>query len=166
MAIQSYARKYRETFTLRRAPFLLSYAVYSAVSAILHQEQSVRRQHAETISFFWTCLNELHRGSGFGLKKTLSILQDMIRELQVSVEDGIPEQALQPSLDESAFRMFDLDHGVGNADLSGHSDWGMSDSQLLYGVSPVGDLTFMNEQERGISGDALYGLFAPSQRFA
>lgn len=166
LAIQTYVKRYRDAFTLRRAPFLLSYAVYSAVSAILHQDQSVRGQHTDTITFFWTCLNELHRGSGFGLKKTLSILHDMIRELQLSVGEGLWEQMIEPSLDDSAFGGFDLDESPDHPFMPWQNNWGNSNVQPLYDFSPVGDLTFMNEQERGISSDTLYGLFAPPRNYA
>ncbi|KAL9570281.1 hypothetical protein ACKAV7_005584 [Fusarium commune] len=93
-------------FTLRRAPFLLSYAVYSAVIVILRQERHERGQFTEPISFFWTCLSELQVGCNFGLKKPLSVLQDMVREFQTSIKESGSTGTEQPQpagLDESFF---------------------------------------------------------------
>ena len=170
LAIEKYLRMYRNAFSLRRAPFLLSYAAYSAVTVILHQEQQNRGQFADKISFFWTCLNELHRGSNLGLKKPLKIIQDVVRELQINIDQGalmLSEGQLQPSLDESSFNFGTLGTGVipaTNPDMSGAGEWNMLDhSDPIYGMSPMG---FLNGQEKDISHDALYGLFAPAHSFS
>lgn len=183
--IEKYVRMYRNAFTLRRAPFLLSYAVYSSVAVILHQEQLDRAQFTDTISFFWTCLHELQRGCNFGLKKPLAILQDMVHELRISVnEDDLayPAQNLQPSLDQSLLSntlLMDSDHG--GASLSGltpqtaesagsnsfmMSDYPNDDFGQTYVSMPTAGLDFLNDQEIDISHDALYGLFAPTQHFS
>lgn len=176
LAIEKYVRMYRNAFSLRRAPFLLSYAAYSAVTVILHQEQQNRGQFAEKISFFWTCLNELHRGSNLGLKKPLKIIQDVVRELQINIDQGSlleSEQQLQPSLDESSFSALGnlsgsgLTPGNGSfsiSNLSTASEWNNFDQTgPMYGMSPMG---FLNGQENDISHDTLYGLFAPTHTYS
>lgn len=170
--IEKYLRIYRDAFSLRRAPFLVSYAAYSAVTVILHQEQQNRRQFTEKISFFWTCLNELHRGSNLGLKKPLNIIQDVVRELQINIDEGgllNSEQQLYPSLDESSFSLSGNLSGSGpilatTPTISTAGEWNILDhSDPMYGMSPMG---VFNGQENDISHDALYGLFAPTHSFS
>ncbi|KAH7001136.1 fungal-specific transcription factor domain-containing protein [Ilyonectria destructans] len=181
LMIQKLVRRYRESFTLRRAPFLLSYAVYSAVIAILRQERRERGQFTEPISFFWTCLSELQVGCNFGLKKPLSVLQDMVREFQVSIKEGSAagqEQPVPAGLDESFFFPLAMTPSNGGMPhtatrppapymptVSSEYIGGVMDHvDPVWGNSP-GLLDFLNDQEKDISQDALYGLFAPSQPF-
>ncbi|CAM1504837.1 Fc.00g024280.m01.CDS01 [Cosmosporella sp. VM-42] len=177
LMIQKLVRRYREQFTLRRAPFLLSYAVYSAVIAILRQERRERGQFTEPISFFWTCLSELQLGCNFGLKKPLSVLQDMVREFQVSIKEGNPgqEQPHPPGLDQSFFFPLAMtpsgqemtpstNRSTGTYMPSEYIGGVMDHFEPTFGTSP-GLLDFLNDQEKDISQDALYGLFAPSQPF-
>ncbi|KAF7563936.1 hypothetical protein G7046_g221 [Stylonectria norvegica] len=177
LMIQKLVRRYRASFTLRRAPFLLSYAVYSAVIVILRQERHERGQFTEPISFFWTCLSELQLGCNFGLKKPLSVLQDMVREFQVSIKEGRAadhEKPHPPGLDESFFfplAMTPSGQGMtsnmtrSNGNYMSTDYTGVMDQfDPTFGNSP-GLLDFLNDQEKDISQDALYGLFAPSQPF-
>lgn len=179
LMIQKYVRAYRDAFTLRRAPFLLSYAIYSAVTVILHQERHDRGQYTEIISFFWTCLSELQRGCNFGLKKPLAILQDMAHEFQVSMVDvGATgrEQELQYNLEEGLFSSLPVSKPLDpNPDTSGlgsisnkvSPDYLSFTDRLdpCFGASPSGLLDFLNDQEQDISHDTLYGLFAPPHQF-
>lgn len=178
LMIQKLVRRYRESFTLRRAPFLLSYAVYSAVIVILRQERHERGQFTEPISFFWTCLSELQLGCNFGLKKPLSVLQDMVREFQTTLKESSsagPEQGPPPAgLDESFFfplAMTPSAPGLAPTTTASTGTYVPSDYiphmdhfDPAFGTSP-GLLDFLNDQEKDISQDALYGLFAPSQPF-
>lgn len=173
--IEKYVRMYRNAFTLRRAPFLLSYAVYSSVAVILHQEQLDRVQFTDTISFFWTCLHELQRGCNFGLKKPLVILQDMVHELQISVnEDDLmhPSQLLQPSLDQSLLSntlfIGSDDASATLSELSPQTIRPVDGSNFVFSdyPMPTAGVDFLNDQEIDISHDALYGLFAPTQHFS
>lgn len=175
--IQKLVRRYRESFTLRRAPFLLSYAVYSAVIVILRQERHERGQFMEPISFFWTCLSELQVGCNFGLKKPLGVLQEMVREFQTSIKEGNAtgqEQLHAAGLDESFFfplAMTPSAQGMAQPTTSSTGNYVPTDYISVidhfdpaFGNSP-GLLDFLNDQEKDISQDALYGLFAPSQPF-
>ncbi|KAF5554191.1 hypothetical protein FNAPI_6526 [Fusarium napiforme] len=183
LMIQKLVRRYRESFTLRRAPFLLSYAVYSAVIVILRQERHERGQFTEPISFFWTCLSELQVGCNFGLKKPLSVLQDMVREFQTSIKESGTTGTEQPQpagLDESFFfplAMAPAASAIAPNNTNTSTPTGayvsatasdyiphMDHFDPAFGHSP-GLLDFLNDQEKDISQDALYGLFAPSQPF-
>lgn len=178
LMIQKVVKRYRESFTLRRAPFLLSYAVYSAVVVILRQERHERGQFTEPISFFWTCLSELQVGCNFGLKKPLSVLQDMVREFQVSIKEGGTVGQEQPppaGLDESFFFPLAMTPSApaltpgttrsgGNYIPSEYMGGVIDHFDPHFGNSP-GLLDFLNDQEKDIAQDALYGLFAPNQPF-
>jgi hypothetical protein len=163
---------YRNAFSLRRAPFFLSYAVYSAVTVVLNEEDQHRREHASSISFFWTCLNELNRGSNHGLNKPLTIIRDVVNELQISIApEGSPnstELELQPRLDQSSFALSDLQPAapiMHEYAMSGIDDWSIiAHSDPLSGLTPGGNLDFLNQQEIDLSNDTLYGLFAPTQQ--
>jgi hypothetical protein len=174
MAIERLVRAYRKTFTLRRAPFLLSYAVYSAVIVILRQERHDRGHFIEVISFFWTCLSELQHGCNFGLAKPLSILRDMVHEFQVSVQESGHRLDQSIVLDKTFFPL----------DLSQQFQTPASKEQILVEgswfedylssmehleqpfteLSP-GYMATFTEQDNGIAEDTLYGLFAPPQKF-
>lgn len=186
LMIQKYVKAYRDAFTLRRAPFLLSYAIYSAVTVILQQERHERGQFTDIISFFWTCLSELQRGCNFGLKKPLSILQEMVREFQASNKDGAANGSgagPPPALDETFFfpipmastttapgpQQMDMTPVSPRLDATMMSDvdyyGGLDQFDSMFEGSPSGLLDFVNDQEKFISDDALYGLFAASDPF-
>lgn len=172
LAIQKFVRAYKKAFTLRRAPFLLSYAVYSAVIVILRQERHERGQFMEPISFFWTCLSELQGGCNFGLEKPLSILRDMVHEFQVSTRQGGTaggqyEMPQLMNLDETPFpqpvnRQAPFVGDDCDYDYMGMGSMGQADPVGL-GTSSPGFLASLNQLENEITQDTLYGLFAPSQ---
>ncbi|CRG90706.1 putative transcriptional regulatory protein C777,02 [Talaromyces islandicus] len=174
LAIEKLVRSYKNAFTLRRAPFLLSYAVYSAVIVILRQEQQEREQFTEPISFFWTCLSELQRGCNFGLQKPLKILRNMVHEFQFSIPDGSMggnDVSGLLDLDETdpPFRSHQpADRPVLSALLPGEeTDYmgALDQPDLTFSNSSPGFLVSLNQLENDISEDALFGLFAPSQTF-
>ncbi|OJJ07670.1 hypothetical protein ASPVEDRAFT_88908 [Aspergillus versicolor CBS 583.65] len=167
LAIQKFVRAYKKAFTLRRAPFLLSYAVYSAVIVILRQERHERGQFMEPISFFWTCLSELQGGCNFGLEKPLSILRDMVHEFQVSTRHGGQYEIPQMNLDETLFpqpvsRQEPFTVVGDDYDYMGMGAMDQSDP-VGFDTSSPGFLASLNQLENDITQDSLYGLFAPSQ---
>ncbi|KAK2806913.1 hypothetical protein FQN51_005713 [Onygenales sp. PD_10] len=72
---------YKRAFTLRRAPYLLSYAAYSAILVILTQTRVDNGQYLECIEFFWYTLLDLQRGCNFGLGRPMKILQSLMERL-------------------------------------------------------------------------------------
>lgn len=174
--IEKFLRSYRNTFTLRGAPFLICYATYSAVTVILHQERHNRGKFMDLISFFWTCLSELQRGCNFGMKKPLAVLRDMVREYDVSIKEGGTERAdndgtfLQPSLDERIFlpltmRQPGSDHGTdmecspGGDNLMPNFTSELDQLDPMLGTSTSEPMWHVDDRERGIWQDTLYGLF-------
>ncbi|KAL2864082.1 transcription factor domain-containing protein [Aspergillus lucknowensis] len=160
ICIQKLVRAYRDSFTLRRAPFLLSYAVYSAVIVILRAERHDRGQFKATIEFFWTCLSELQRGCNFGLEKPLTVLREVVREfragagascdgaaLDLDLERSLPSIQLHKPQPESPDYMLGLD------------------TSTVLGTGSPGFCISLSQLESDISHDALYGLFAPPQLF-
>ncbi|KAH7030579.1 fungal-specific transcription factor domain-containing protein [Microdochium trichocladiopsis] len=139
LAIWKLVDAYRTGLTLRRAPFLLSYAVYSAVVVILRQSRKEQQRGAEKrasagpadsatrpqakadkfrepINFFWTALSELQRGCNFGLKKPVSIIREMMNELgNVTPTGGAEVESGSSSLFAKMLEMYSEPH------LSKHS---------------------------------------------
>jgi hypothetical protein len=180
-AIERYVQAYRETFGLRRAPFLLSYAVYSAVAIILPQERHDRGNFTGIIAFFWTCLGELQHGCNVGLDKPLSVLRDMAREFQISSKEvggsvatglaGSQQEQLSGhefgALDESYFPQLPLitpSTGYDSFPAAQYAaNLGVQDEantgEAALELPDVSD--FLNDQEWDLSQNTLYGLFAP-----
>lgn len=185
MMIGKYMDTYRKAFTLRYAPFCISYAVYSAATIILRQERHDRGHFIGTISFFWDCLGELAEGCNFGLQRPLSILRDMVQEFYQTVKEKELENSGNPhgtfgDLDRSAFSYLPLSdtgsvHGEGSTppmtfmaalgDGAGEPslvDYSMMD-QLDFGFDNLtpGVPGFLTDEESNLSQNYLYGLFAP-----
>ncbi|KAL3462170.1 fungal-specific transcription factor domain-containing protein [Aspergillus heterothallicus] len=174
ICIQKLVRTYRDAFTLRRAPFLLSYAVYSAVIVILRAERHDRGQFTATIEFFWTCLSELQRGCNFGLEKPLAVLREVVKEFRVSAGTSYEGAALDLDV-ESAFALpmdsaFDSNSFTTmqlHAPQPESPDYMLGlDTNTLLGTGSPGFCISLSQLESDISHDALYGLFAPPQSYS
>ncbi|KAJ5217269.1 hypothetical protein N7468_010277 [Penicillium chermesinum] len=174
LAIGKLVRVYRKAFTLRRAPFLLSYAIYSAVIVILRQERHDRGQFTELISFFWTCLSELQHGCNSGLAKPLSVLRDMVHEFQLSVQRGVQGIDHLTRLDETFFPP-DVSQHFGDSAVEQNppvdASWlqdqfsPMESLEQTLDASSPGFLASLNQLNNDITQDTLYGLFAPPHAF-
>jgi hypothetical protein len=176
LVIEKHIRAYRKTFTLRRAPLLLSYAIYSAVAIILPQERHDRGHFTDLIAFFWTCLGELQHGCNVGLKKPLSVLRNMAREFQLSAKERGPMNSQNldfSTLDESFFPQLPLATPSTNGDVYPHSQY-MHDVNtqqsfdqlgMMNDAGDSGLMNFLNDQEWNLSQNTLYGLFAPTQSY-
>lgn len=122
----------------------------------------------ESISFFWACLSDLQHGCNVGLEKPLSILKNMVHEFRVSVKEG-GEMPQQTSLDGTFFQ---FPMGVQSAEpcqngsqsiFYPESDY-IAGDPVDFGAESVSPdfLGSMNELERDLTHDTLYGLFAPN----
>lgn len=177
-AIERYLQAYRVTFGLQQAPFLLSYAVYSAVAIILPQERHDRGHFTEIIAFFWTCLGELQHGCNVGLKKPLSVLRNMAREFEISSKEMVSSGHTGHAgaqqgrsvhelgvLDETYFPQLPLAMPNVGEDSHPMAQYSIDDgpdtfpSVDIFGLPGGSD--FLNDQEWDISQNTLYGLFAP-----
>ncbi|CEL06441.1 hypothetical protein ASPCAL09618 [Aspergillus calidoustus] len=176
ICIQKLVRAYRDAFTLRRAPFLLSYAVYSAVIVILRAERHERGQFMAPIEFFWNCLSELQRGCNFGLEKPLMVLREMVKEFRAGPRASCEGAGL--GLDfESAFAL-PIDPSFDSSGVGGHNTMQLHapqpaspdyllglDTNMALGTGSPGFCISLSQLESDISHDALYGLFAPPQLY-
>ncbi|KAF7550710.1 hypothetical protein G7046_g7932 [Stylonectria norvegica] len=157
---------YRDTYTLRRAPYLFSYALFCAATVVPNHDgpELASLSRKEITVFFWNALIELQKGSNLGLKRPLKIIREFMERAGVDVQQlagrlrtapGSPAapghastrdwnqaqdatDALDFSFDTDDFRLTDL-----NMD---NINWSSEDMDGGFGV---------NE-------DILYGLFRSS----
>ncbi|KAI8260283.1 Nitrogen assimilation transcription factor nit-4 [Colletotrichum sp. SAR11_239] len=73
---------YKQTFTLRRAQYGISYASYCAVVVILQQTGQDSEEHINCIRFFWLALLEYQKGCNYGLKRPLNLLKSLMLRLE------------------------------------------------------------------------------------
>ncbi|KAF4841338.1 hypothetical protein CGCSCA4_v009507 [Colletotrichum siamense] len=73
---------YKQTFTLRRAQYGISYASYCAVVVILQQASHDSEEQIKCIRFFWLALLEYQRGCNYGLKRPLKLLKSLMLRLE------------------------------------------------------------------------------------
>ncbi|KAL2825678.1 fungal-specific transcription factor domain-containing protein [Aspergillus pseudoustus] len=101
--IRALAGAYRRAFTLRRAQFGISYAMYSAVLILLQHRAAAasrsqdRDAYTEACRFFWAALLEYQRGCGSGLKKPMALLKSLVlrvEELAPFITDETSEGAI------------------------------------------------------------------------
>lgn len=187
--IEKFLRRYRDAFTFRGAPFLICYATYSAVVVVLRQERHARGRFTGMISFFWTCLSELQRGCNFGMTKPLAVLKEMVRQYELSMrETGCWGEeggggSLQGGLDESCFffpplradqtmdgsggmpQMATASGGGGEGFVPDVGEGGRMDDFMGGDLASLGFTGYVDEQERTIWQDVLYGLFTTSLPF-
>ncbi|KAH8897880.1 hypothetical protein GQ53DRAFT_884761 [Thozetella sp. PMI_491] len=164
LAIWKLVSAYRDGLTLRRTPFLLSFAVYSAVVVILRQSKSDPERFREPISFFWTALSELQRGCNFGLRKPVAILREMVNELGSS----IPQPQDHPENELAFSRMMEIcafGNGAPGTASAGGLESDTYHPHAFFDPLPLGELDFPNDQELTITNDTLYGLFAHQSTF-
>jgi hypothetical protein len=153
-------------FTLRRAPYIICYSVYSAAVAILNQTLIERAHFTKCMSFFWSALTDLRRGCNFGLQKPLDILRDMMTQFG----EDIPRSADQAH--EINFMIMNKDPAVlqsmprtSGSQVTGVDQGSQIESEQWdpfalwdsanYGAGIEGDDWPLN--------DTLYGLFTPGQ---
>ncbi|KIX03855.1 uncharacterized protein Z518_07408 [Rhinocladiella mackenziei CBS 650.93] len=156
------AKAYEEAFSLGHAPYLFSYALFSAATVVTRHESD-----REMMTYLWKALTRIQRGANFGLLKPLRIIRDLMERVGVDVrtmstaaqhlsqlqpkEGGVAEATL--NLDENAFN----GSSIGNLDpnwLEDLNSWQtpwedsmqwlhnsayMEDSRMLYGLFESGD---------------------------
>jgi hypothetical protein len=170
---------YKSAFTLRRAPYLLAYATYSAIVVLLNQKQTLGSQYVDCIRFFWFALLDLQRGCNSGLGKPLKILATLMQRLGQSIPDWDPKEPYHPPnhgttpLQQQGNTDENGDHYDGGkttetAPASGYADMQPGLGQLLQQSLELDNWdngnwmdTIMNDQ--GLMDDSLFGLFTPGQ---
>ena len=84
--IRALIEAYEKAFTLRRAQYGISYAMYSAVLVLLQHADQDCDEYIEAIRFFWFALLEYQRGCGHGMKGPLRVLQSLMRRVEKVVQ--------------------------------------------------------------------------------
>lgn len=169
LAIWRLVESYKTTFTLRRAPYLISYAVYSAVVVILNQSLIERAQFINCVGFFWSALFDLQRGCNFGLQKPLAILREMMHQLSESILRPAEQQGKgsigSRTIEKSGEQLKDSHDGYETGLRGNHAP--LADFQPWNPFSTVdqGVLNTGAEVEDWPLNDALYGLFTPDPSF-
>lgn len=167
---------YKKAFTLRRTPYFLSYATYSAIVVMLNQPITDSSQYVECIRFFWFALLDFQKGSTSGLRKPLKILQKLMQRLGRSVPPIEPKEA--ENSNEETLPMHRqsnrLEDGVGfDGGLNGDTQniWPVDvpglDALLQQGLEMEGwgNENWMDTMmdDHGLMDDSLFGLFTPGQ---
>lgn len=155
---------YRNAFTLRRAAYLVVYAMYSAVVVLLVHGKGDQQQHSTAISFFWSALSEQRQWFA-GLHKPMAIIRETMTEF--GHHEVWAEQTRQqnPAAGDLAQLLSggSADDRVGPVNSQSNEDsMGFMGS---YDNFDYGSFDFLEDHERVISDDALFGLFAPQQDF-
>lgn len=167
LAIWHLVESYKTAFTLRRAPYIISYSVYSATVAILNQTLFERSRFTQCMSFFWSALTDLRRGSNSGLQKPLDILRDMMTKFG----EDIPRPTTQDGLASLDFMALEKVGHVMGDDLANQpaglaedeNQWINNDSQQW---GPLGGWeagNYSGTDDDWPLNDTLYGLFMPDQ---
>jgi hypothetical protein len=165
---------YKSAFTLRRTPYLLSYATYSAIVILLNQKHTLGSQYVDCIRFFWFALLDLQRGCNSGLGKPLKILQTLMQRLGQNIPDWDPKESYQPA------GQIDAPLQTQNSMCQkGYEDGGEGAQHSGYGHVPGLDQLLQQSLElenwdngnwmdtiiddQGLMDDSLFGLFTPGQ---
>jgi hypothetical protein len=167
-AIRRLVESYKTAFTLRRAPCIISYSVYSAVVAILNQKLVERSSLTECTSFFWSALTDLRNGCNFGLQKPLDILRGMLMQFS---EDILQKTS---NIELGALDFTDLEKvaewvkgnmaGVSESQVGPDSHRSQTNAQEVDSFPPWESSAFSVGMEGGDwpLNDTLCGLFMPS----
>jgi hypothetical protein len=159
LAIWQLVAAYRSAFTLRRAAYLLAYAIYSAIVVLLRHSKQDSEQRRQAIIFFWTALSEQRQWFS-GLQKPINLLRDLVDNFGASYiqpyDMSTPNDLFNDMMEAVTRPVTPLPSGSTQpgamANFTATSSF--DDDQYF-------SFDFLNEQERIISEDPLYGLFAP-----
>lgn len=172
LRIYHLAKAYQNTFTLRRAPYLFSYALFSAATVVPYQEATGTGDVArrDLIVFFWNALLELQNGSNFGLRRPIKIMRDFMERAGVDIAALANRPENPPrSLPASAEQASNLHHHVGEetgaAYLPDIAPPSVDDYTILYPDMFTDNLDWLDcsvDQSFTETDDMLYGLFRSS----
>lgn len=156
---------YRRTFTLRRAPYLVSYAVYSAVVAVLNQTLMDKSRFTDCMRFFWSALMDLQRGANFGLKKPLEVVKNMMEQFGNDITTQ-PDESTQQQVTQvtSTNKLLDMDiSDTAQAHATNLGPPQATEQTTEWDAFAEMDQDFLASAMEGADwplDDALFGLFA------
>ncbi|RFU25256.1 hypothetical protein B7463_g11076, partial [Scytalidium lignicola] len=168
LAIWRLVKAYKTAFTLRRAPYLICYSVYSAIVAILNQRLVEHSRFIECMMFFWSALIDLQRGCNFGLQKPLDILRDMVAQFGKDIPKST-DPAGQVVRDFIGLENGD-EISYTNATAAEYRGDTYNDRRIIYDSQQQDPFSFWDPDQLGMAmdgdewslNDTLYGLFTPS----
>lgn len=85
-------KAYKDTFTLRRAPYILCFAAYHAVQLLVHARE-VRVNFPDCLPYLWSALIDLKHGNHAGLTKPLQSLKSKLSEVVPTAAPEVPEDS-------------------------------------------------------------------------
>lgn len=173
LRIWSLVDLYKQAHTLRRAPYLISYATYSAIVVILNQTQNDASNYVNCIKFFWSALLDLQRGCNSGLGKPLKILKTLMHRLGQPIPTDDPQNHHQESLfqrnhhatnDDGTRNYFE---GTGSNEATSYDYASGLEAGNHEDMSQVDDQTWVDTMMygQGLIDDSLFGLFAADRPF-
>ncbi|KAE8383913.1 hypothetical protein BDV26DRAFT_251027 [Aspergillus bertholletiae] len=172
-AIQIYelAKAYRSAFTLRRAPYMFSYCLFSAASVIPFtsdgDEAHVHVSRTAVAMFFWGALKELQNGANFGLTKPMMLIRSLFERFGLELEavtNNSHEHANSgmPRTEEEQSVLIDHPHGASGDTGSRASPVDNDDFDTLFRDLISGSLDGqmnMGNMDLDLDSCILYGLF-------
>lgn len=174
-ALQIYdlAQAYRNTFTLRRAPYLFSYALFSAATVVPHDQIPSWSDAARNnmIVFFWNALSELQKGSNFGLKRPMKIIRDFMERagIDITALASRPEELPRPSMVANAPPMGNLytnesEPNGSSRQFADPAQFGAENYSMMYPDMMTDNMDWLDGSVHSLneSDDILYGLFRAS----
>lgn len=157
-------KAYKETFTLRHAPYLISYAAYSAALVVVQQTRKERFRHLECVPFFWSALLELQKGCNSGLKTPLRILKSLMQRMGEAPSETAEASVEGRGMERSSEQIHDVTDSSSNINAEFNSE-GMEHA----GFEMLGEVDLWNQTQwletivtdQGLLSDSMYGMFTP-----
>jgi len=156
------ARTYRDTFTLRGATYLFSYAVFSAATIIpLHMSPGSRdNSQMDIVVFFWNALKELQNGANFGFRKPIMIIKRMFERSGI---DFMTMASTQRGDHSPTGRSSNQERQEESLPLLPDSGMDIQLDDLYHDIlDNVEWPDFMEDVETTATSDPLFGLFRSS----
>ncbi|KAJ5695946.1 hypothetical protein N7536_006358 [Penicillium majusculum] len=124
--IYELAKSYRRAYTLRRATYMFSYALFSAASIVAFKSSDTEPTDSmlqkEVAGFLWAALKELQNGANFGLTKPMMIIRSLFEHAGLNLETITNQPSyhrdLAPSNNPRQHRPFE--HNDQTVDLEVH----------------------------------------------
>lgn len=167
LCIYTLAKKYGETYTFRRAPYLFSYAVFSAATVFPMDSENFESR-SSIIKFFWMALKQLQQGANSGLKRSISVIHNMFERAGIDMDKicaaatndhpfvSTPNHVVN-SLDASDNQEV-YEPSLANLDASTFDPFGNEDYQNLYRELMADDIFSAGTGDLYNSAESLYGL--------
>lgn len=170
--IYELAKSYRQAYTLRRATYMFSYALFSAASIVAFKSSETERTDSmlqkEVAGFLWAALKELQNGANFGLSKPMMIIRSLFEHAGLNLEAITSQQSnhrdLEPSNHPHPYRSIHQSDQAVNLEVHDHGAGSLGGTEFETMFRDLISGAFdgvMNMGEPNLNEDSsvLYGLF-------